>query len=240
MKTSIQMRKTLTRLAIASALCLSAAAPAHASYALGFVQNETAGGVPNGDYNIDYNAYVADPTLFLAFSPEIAIGAASTLTFKVFVGDEYGPDALPDEYDQFSLWASTDGASLGYDILASSSPSLGGVLVPEWGGVPGYASITVNLSAFANQSIRLAFSFDPLDDVNNNFPGVRVDDILVTDGGATRFAENFESATADGWQLNGLWHLTGNVVPEPSMLSLLGACAIGFGLSRRRRPETRA
>jgi hypothetical protein len=111
--------------------------------------------------------------------------------------------------------------------------------VPEWGGIPGYANITVDLSAFGISPIWLAFSFDPLDDVNNNFPGVRVDDILVTDGGATLFAENFESGTAAGWQLNGLWHVTDNVVPEPSMLSLLGACAIGFGLSRRRRSVSR-
>lgn len=241
MKSSIQIRRALTRLAIASALGLCAAAPAHASYALGFVQNETTGGVPNGDYNIDYLDYTANPTKFLAFSPEIALGNASTLMFKVFVGDEAGPGTDPDFYDQFSLWASPDGSTIGYSVLASSSPSLGGVPVPEWGGgVPGYANITVDLSAYANTSVWLAFSFDPLDDVNNNFPGVRVDDVLVTDGGATLFAENFESGTATGWQLNGLWHVTDNVVPEPSMLSLLGACAIGFGLSRRRRPVTPA
>jgi hypothetical protein len=240
MKSYIQMRKALTSLAIVSTLGLFAAAPAHANYALGFVQNETASGVPNGDYNIDYNAYAANPTQFLAFSPEIALGNASTLMFKVFVGDETGPDTDPDFYDQFSLWASLDGSTIGYSVLASSSPSLGGVPVPEWGGgTPGYANITVDLSAYANTSVWLAFSFDPLDDVNNNFPGVRVDDVLVTNGGSTLFAENFESGTAAGWQLNGLWHVTDNAVPEPPMLSLLGACAIGFGLSRRRRPTTR-
>ncbi|MDO8341393.1 MAG: hypothetical protein Q7T59_05450, partial [Candidatus Woesebacteria bacterium] len=212
MKSYIQMRRALTSLAIASALGLCAAAPAHASFALGFVQNETAGGVPNGDYNIDYLAYTADPTKFLAFSPEIALGAASTLMFKVFVGDETGPGAEPDMFDQFSLWASTDGSSIGYNILASSSPSLGGVPVPEWGGTPGYANITVDLSAYADQSVWLAFSFDPLDDFNNNFPGVRVDDILVTNGGATLFAENFDTGAATDWQLNGLWHVTDNVV----------------------------
>jgi hypothetical protein len=240
MKTSIQMRRALTRLAIASALGLCAAAPAYASFALGFVQNETAGGVPNGDYDIDFiTLNESNPEKLLAFSPKIALGAASTLTFKVFVGNEYGSGASPYEYDQFSLWASEDGSSIGYNLLASSSPLLGGVSVPVWGGTPGYTNITVDLSAFGSSPIWLAFSFDAIDDVNNNFPGVRVDDILVTNGGATLFAENFESGTAAGWQLNGLWHVTDNVVPEPSMLSLLGACAIGFGLSRRRRSVSR-
>ncbi len=239
MKSTFTLRRCLTSIALGATLSLAAAIPAQAGFALGFVQNETPGAAPNGDYNIDYGDYTLHPEKFLAFGPKVNLGGSSTLTFKAFLGDEFGAGTDPAMYDQFSVWASTDGSSIGYNLLASSAPTLGGESIAEWGGTPGHVDVTVDLTGYANQVIYLAFSFDPLDDVNNDFPGVRIDDILVTDANSTLYSENFESGTAAGWQLNGLWHVTENfaAVPEPSTLWLLAACTVGFAVTRRRRPQ---
>ena len=210
------------------------------SFALGYVQNETPGNVPNGDYAIDYlNVMESSPQDLLAFSPMISIPTlgTTTLSFKAFVGDEWDWD--PALADQLAVWASTDGTSIGYNLLASSSPSLGGVDIPEWGGVASFSDVVVDLSAYAGQVIYLGFSFDPLDDVNNLYPGVRIDNIGVTNGSNTLFYENFEDGVADGFQMNGLWHVTQNyvvAVPEPEAYAMMlaGLGLVGWAARRKQ------
>ena len=181
--------------------------PAGGTYALGYVQNESTGNTPDGDYDIGNVAATS-------FSPPIAIpDGVTTLVFDAFVGDEY--DGFPESFDQFNVWASLDGSSLD-TLLASSPPSLGGVLIQEWGG-PGteaYQTIAAELSPFAGKTIYLAYQFDPLDDLFNEYPGVRVDNITV---------EHEDDARGQS-----------PVVPEPASLLLFGLGAIGASLSRRR------
>jgi hypothetical protein len=159
--------------------------PSSGAYTLGYVKNETLNSsTPDGDYDTPGLDVIAT-----TFSLAITIPADhyATLTFDAFVGDEQPPgggggDINPYEFDQFSLWASLDGSTLyGPSALASSAPSAGGVAIPEWGG-PGtaaYHTLTLDLSAFAGQSIYLAYRFDSIDDLWNGYPGVRIDNIKV-------------------------------------------------------------
>ena len=204
MKTYLKSSSCAAFLAAAAGLLFGAIPAAEASQSLAFCKNETPGGTPNGDYVIDYNAYVSNPAQFLAFSPKVSLKGASVLKFKVLVGDEW--DQGQGVADQLSVWASLDGSHIGYNILASSAPSLGGALIAEWHHF-GYVEVTVDLTGYANKDINLAFCFDPLDDQFNSYAGVRVEDVVVTDGTETLYEETFEDGLAQGWQLSGLWHV---------------------------------
>lgn len=145
--------------------------PASGSFALGYVQNETAGVVPNGDFNIGNVSATA-------FGPAILIptGLPTISFFDVFVGDEFNVD--PNNFDRLSIWTSLDGSTLN-SVLASSAPSIGGTAIPEWGGVGGYNTISADLSSFAGQTIYLAYNFASLDGIANDYPGIRIDNISV-------------------------------------------------------------
>lgn len=146
--------------------------PKTGSYCLGYVRNETPGGTPNGNYNIGYSGPKK------CFGPAISLLSGSTITgyFDVFVGDEFNLE--PQNFDQFSIWSSLDGSTLN-TVLASSAPSAGGVVIPEWGGVPGYNTIIVNLTPWAGSTIYLAYQMDTFDDLFNAYPGIRIDNIQV-------------------------------------------------------------
>jgi hypothetical protein len=173
--------------------------PASGNFALGFVRNETPGAVPNGDFDTgDINASAQSALITLPTGTIV-------LTFKAFVGDEH--DVAPDEFDRLSV--KINGAA-----IASSPPSDGGVVIPDWGGIAAYNLITVDLSSYAGQTIQLEFNFDTLDEVANAYPGVRIDDICIATGGSS---------------------CTAAAVPEPASLALLGLGLVGFGWARRKR-----
>ena len=184
--------------------------PASGTSALGYVQNETAlSGTPDGNYNIGN-------VTSTVFGPSVAIpSGTTTLTFDAFVGDEF--NVQPNSFDQFSVWTSLDGSTLD-TVLASSAPSAGGVAIPEWGGVPGYNPIIVDLSTFSGSDIHLAYRFASLDGLFNNYPGVRVDNLLI------------ENVGGDGGG-------PGPTIPEPGTLLLFSLGTLGAGLIRRRTSQ---
>lgn len=115
--------------------------------------------------------------------PVIAIpaGGSATLTFNARNDDEFGDS--PDGFDRVSVWVTLklNGAFDGSSVpVASSHPSVGGADIPE---NVGYNLITVDLTAFAGQSIQLIFSFTTFDCSDDAHPGARIDDLLITSTG---------------------------------------------------------
>lgn len=146
--------------------------------ALGFVQGETAGADPNGNYSIGADNGVGHS----AFSAPFFVSTTTAhLTMHVFVGDEYS--VSPSGYDRLSVGVAVGPASTTIDsVLASSNPMNGGVSIPEWGGTSGYNTIEADLSAYSGQIIRLSFQWMTQDGIAEDYPGPRIDDVVVSAG----------------------------------------------------------
>jgi hypothetical protein len=171
-------------------------APASGSKALGFVFGETAGPNPNGSYAGTNGAQ------FNAFSNQISlIGTNNRLHFDARVDDEIGDS--PEGYDRLSVGISLDGITFG-TVIASSPPQNAGALIAE---NVGYRNYDLDLSAFANKNIYLAFGFATFDGVDDAHPGARIDNLSIT----------------------------GNVIPEPSSIALVGLGLAGVGWSRKKK-----
>ncbi|MBN2483720.1 MAG: PEP-CTERM sorting domain-containing protein [Candidatus Omnitrophica bacterium] len=147
--------------------------PLGGSYALGFVQGETAGSTPNG--NFDTGATVFGT----AYGPFISLPSAPaiTLTLGVYNNGEHSAGTYPTYWDQFNLYLyDVTGAST---LLASTSQQGVGI-------APIYEeminNLTINLTLFAGTDIQLAYSFNSGDSIGNGYPGTRVDTISITTG----------------------------------------------------------
>jgi len=84
-----------------------------------------------------------------------------------------------------------------------------------FGGAPAKQRQTVALSQFANQTVRLRFSFDTRDALYNAFEGWYVDNIAVTDPSSTGSLFSFNgNGDTTGWTIDGNtgqapgWHIT--------------------------------
>lgn len=150
-------------------------APSSGSYALGYVHDETAGATANGSYAGAANSSAQ----YNAFGPGILLPSASNITFTfVALNHDEGIDGghTPNGWDRLSVGVSTNGTTFG-TVVASSPPWNGGVIISENNG---YHPYSVNLTAFAGQTIYLSFGYYTQDGSFNNYPGARIDDLLIT------------------------------------------------------------
>ena len=113
-----------------------------------------------------------------ATSPDIPLTTSFNpiLTFRMWV------DTEGSTYDGANLKISTDGG-MTYTIVNNALPPYPLPMVggePAWGGhqaALGWQLVTVDLSAYAGQTVRLRFAFHS--DSSGVYPGVYIDDILV-------------------------------------------------------------
>lgn len=134
-------------------------APASGSYALGYVQNETAGPTPNGDFA------TGSANSGTAVTPTLACSS--------------GPCLI--SFD----WLSIGEQSTNYDIftvrlIPTGAPSQD-LLVNGYSET--YQSFSQDVSSIVGiDSFSVSFAFDSVDSIINDSPGTRVDNFQVVDG----------------------------------------------------------
>jgi hypothetical protein len=181
--------------------------PASSHFALGYVQGETPNSsTPNGNYN------TGGANSGFAFSPVIALPLTGVSKLKLKAVNFNEIDDSPDFFDRLQIGISLNGSSFN-QILASTSTfdASPNYFAPvAIGG--NYTGLTIDLSAYSGQNIRLAFRYLTLDGIDNNHPGARIDSLKI---------EN---------ELQ-------NVVPEPASWALMvsGFAFTGAAIRRRRR-----
>ena len=147
--------------------------PAGGSNALGYVQGETMhSATPNGNYN------TGSTNFGTAYSAAVSLPSAgpTTLKLQAFNHNEFGND--PNNYDILRVGISTDGGA-SFTILTSTSPNDSVPTFAYWTGADVYQNLSLDLSAYNGQTVRLAFSYDTVDGAFNNHPGARIDNIMI-------------------------------------------------------------
>lgn len=202
-------------------------------YALGFVQGETPNqAAADGNYNVGgiaADGWAVSNAISLA-NPSGFDYSNEKLSFDVYLGNEHSFGSTESsEYDRLTLRLSLDGVNWFANPLASSftTLSVNDVNIAFNAATNySYATYTVDLvSAFAlegltldQQSIYLGFRFFSLDDIDNGYPGARVDNLAIS-----------ADKTATGGGGGGT-----TPIPEPATLALLGLGLFGLGMARRR------
>ncbi|MGC4117572.1 MAG: MXAN_6577-like cysteine-rich protein [Myxococcales bacterium] len=108
---------------------------------------------------------------------DLTAAVAPALSFWAYV------DTEGSTYDGFNVKASTDGGST-WTVVAGVTPAYGLTIATEqaWGGrqsASGWQRFTADLTPFAGTTARLRLSFRS--DSSGNYPGVYVDDVLVSE-----------------------------------------------------------
>ena len=140
--------------------------------------------------------YFGDPTSFnyqtgyregaTLTSPPITLGSGSyALRFNYFLATEHSQG-----YDVAAVQVSTDGGSNFSPLTDNQS---GGALIDDPGT---WQSASISLAPYANQTVLLRFSFDTADELNNNYEGWYIDDIVVGPAGPPN--DNWASAAVVG------------------------------------------
>ncbi|HQQ95040.1 MAG TPA: choice-of-anchor J domain-containing protein [Bacteroidia bacterium] len=107
-------------------------------------------------------------------TPTVALGAlGGTLQFNYSLNNECGTGGSTCFYDVLSVGISTNNGVSYTTIMASSGSPAGLVNGSAW------VAVSYNLSAFANQNIKVAFNFNSIDGVLNAYDGVYVDDVVI-------------------------------------------------------------
>jgi hypothetical protein len=170
--------------------------PASSPNALGYVQGETANSAtPDGNYDTGF-ANSGDASISLRLPPS----GVTTLTFDEFNHNEFGD--VPGSFDVLDV-------RVNGDILATTGPGreFAPVIMPYWTGTDTYNAISLDLTAYDGQAIVLQFNYNTWDSIDNDHPGARIDNIVIT-----------------------------NAVPAPGTLALLGLGLAAIGFGSRRTP----
>ena len=178
--------------------------PASGNNALGYVQGETnPGAIADGTYD------TGSANSGIAVSPMISLpNGLDTLTFLAFNHNEFGDN--PVFFDRLTVSVLSGSGST---LLASTGSvwDFAPTNIPFWDpSNQGYNLISIDISAFAGQSIQLMFGYDTFDRIDNQHPGARIDNVSISNSTA---------------------------VPEPSSIALagLGGLGLAFGAYRRRK-----
>ncbi|MBI3119162.1 MAG: hypothetical protein HYZ00_10775 [Candidatus Hydrogenedentes bacterium] len=148
--------------------------------------------------------YKAGRTEGVVYSPVISLRGITPpieLSFKYLLETEgHAPQA-----DSVIIALSPDNRA--YVKIAENNPAT--IVTPLADPSGGWREAKVNLSAFAGSDIRLRIRFQTLNALNNQFPGMYLDDFRVTSG--VIYRQDFESGLGDfsvQSLVNGLWHWT--------------------------------
>ncbi len=104
-----------------------------------------------------------------AVSPSITLSSSPSLTFKSW----YNTEEEGTSWDKKLLYISTDGGSSWTQIYQVSGTS------QQW------QPITISLSNYAGQTIKLKFKFDTIDNLCNNYGGWYIDDFVINGNAAS-------------------------------------------------------
>ena len=206
--------------------------PFGGTHALGYVQNETPGATPNGDYNTGAaNSGTATSPLIAALV-NVPINTPMSLTFEAF---NYNERSIPEInsspvfYDTLTLTVVPVPNQGSSQMVASSHPGDAPTFIPFFDtNHPGYNLITVDLTPFDGTKIQLVFGYATFDGQFNDFPGARIDNISIG-------ASNNPNPNPPN---NNPPNNNPNPVPEPASLVLFGLGAMGMvGCAWRRRNQ---
>jgi hypothetical protein len=156
-------------------------APASGRFALGYVENETPGSTPNGDYASGGQSFgfgnageAVSPAILLPSGPVAlyfdflaAVENANFAFDRLILNGTFGV------VDEFGVH------SIGESLASTSSVDGGKVALPVNSG---YHRIGIDISAWAGQAFALDFVFDTFDGLANDFPGIRIDNVEIDTG----------------------------------------------------------
>lgn len=108
-------------------------------------------------------------------TPAIPLGAlGATLSFNYYINNECSSFGSTCTYDVLKMAISTNGG-ISYTDVFSSNTTPGGLATNN----AGWATATLNLSSYLNQTITIKFDFNSVDGIGNAYDGIYVDDIHV-------------------------------------------------------------
>lgn len=136
--------------------------PSSPNSSLGFVQNEGAGGSPNGNFNGLWDSTAFGATIALPNTTGLS------LSFDAANFQEGGQF-----WDEVTVGVFKSG---NFTPLASSGSGTAPVLITN---NVGYNPYLVSLQSFAGQSIQLYFRYRTIDSVGNGYPGARIDNLNI-------------------------------------------------------------
>jgi Ca2+-binding RTX toxin-like protein len=168
-----------------------------------FGQGEGATG--GGNYNAGQVAGIVS-------SPSIDLTQTSTaqLSFNYFLQTE--PDH---DYDQATVTITLDGHPEDQFIVAANFQNANtGILLQDATGQ--WQTATIDLSPFAGHHVQIAFNFNSIDGIANNFEGWYVDDIKVT--GGTAPVATYNVGAPGPIQVAGVGDFNGDGRPDFSIL----------------------
>ena len=122
---------------------------------------------------------------------DLTSAASATLTFNYFLETE-GNGA---QFDQAIVSVSAAGGD--YEAVASNTGGAGHSVLVDPSGDDEFLTLSVDLSAYLGQQIRIRFSFDTIDAQENTAEGFYVDDVVVTTDAGDLLSADFSVRRLD-------------------------------------------